>query len=181
MKLALLAIALTATTLSMAANFSTVVNNTTAATMMLIKIHTINDPAISPGVPRVVTKENLCTTSTGLVRNVPESEKKQVYKNYGLTGNHTGYCKNPDTTIKGMNSGCEVDHIISLELGGSNDIKNLWPQPYFGHANAHDKDKLENKLHSLICSDKISIEDAQKAISTNWTVGYEKYIGKLPK
>ncbi len=26
----------------------------------------------------------------------------------------------------------EVDHLVSLELGGSNDIRNLWPEPSAG-------------------------------------------------
>jgi 5-methylcytosine-specific restriction endonuclease McrA len=50
--------------------------------------------------------------------------KQSVCTSYGLTGNHTGYC---DT-----NHGCEVDHLISIELGGSNDQHNLWPEPYQG-------------------------------------------------
>ncbi|HUW46343.1 MAG TPA: HNH endonuclease signature motif containing protein, partial [Dehalococcoidia bacterium] len=110
----------------------------------------VPDSKITPGDARSVTQQVLCTTSTKLVRNVPESEKKQAYKNYGVSGgDHTGYCNGA--------GGCEVDHLISLELGGSNDIKNLWPEPYFGACNAHDKDKLENKLHKMICSNKISI------------------------
>jgi len=128
----------------------------------------VPDSKITPGQARAVTQQVLCTTSTKLVRNVPESEKKQAYKEYGLTGNHTGYCNGT--------GGCEVDHLISLELGGSNDIKNLWPEPYFGACNAHDKDKLENKLHKMICSNKISITDAQNQISHDWIGGYVKYV-----
>jgi hypothetical protein len=41
------------------------------------------------------------------------AEKDAVYQSYALAGNHTGYC---DTQ-----QGCEIDHLISLELGGSND------------------------------------------------------------
>lgn len=43
--------------------------------------------------------------------------------------------------------GCEVDHLISLELGGANAIENLWPQPFDGKWNAHVKDRLELRLH----------------------------------
>ena len=129
----------------------------------------VPDSKITPGQARAVTQQVLCTTSTKLVRNVPESEKKQAYKNYGVSGgDHTGYCNGA--------GGCEVDHLISLELGGSNDIKNLWPEPYFGACNAHDKDKLENKLHQMICSNKISITAAQNQISHDWIGGYVKYV-----
>lgn len=63
---------------------------------------------------------------TKKVRNVTESEKKKVYSEYGLSGNNQGFCKGTQ--------GCEIDHLIPLEIGGSNDISNLWPQPYFGNA-----------------------------------------------
>jgi hypothetical protein len=123
---------------------------------------------VTPGATRVVDVHTLCTTSTKLVRNVPESEKKAVYNSYGLTGNHTGFCSGK--------SGCEVDHLISLELGGSNDIKNLWPEPYDGECNAHIKDKLENKLHALICSGKVKMQEAQQAIANDWENAYIKYV-----
>lgn len=130
---------------------------------------------VTPGKPdpkntSVVICAKGFTTTT--IRNVPESEKKQVYANYGIV-NHGGYCNGP--------SGCEVDHLISLELGGSNDVTNLWPQPYDGQWNAHMKDKLENKLHTLMCSGTISQADAQKAISTNWIDAYIKYVDPTAK
>jgi len=74
----------------------------------------------------------------------------------------------------------EVDHLISLELGGSNDIANLWPQSYVSEPfNAHIKDKLENKLHALVCSGRITVETAQKAIANDWTAAYRQYVGSL--
>jgi len=71
-----------------------------------------------------------------------------------------------------------VDHLISLELGGSNSIKNLWPEPYTGDLNAHVKDKLENKLHSLVCNGDIDLKTAQQEIATDWVAAYIKYIGQ---
>lgn len=123
---------------------------------------------LTPGAVRVVDQHTLCTTSTQLVRNVPQSEKLAVYREYGMDKPRTGYCATP--------SGCEVDHLISLELGGSNDLKNLWPQSYDGACNAHIKDKLENKLHALICAGTITMQEAQSAISTDWEAAYTKYV-----
>jgi hypothetical protein len=86
------------------------------------------DPNLTPGViMSAVTKGEVCTPGYAKsVRHVPESEKKQVYQEYNMQP-HKSPCP------------CEVDHLISLELGGSNDIKNLWPQPYSGAWNAHIK------------------------------------------
>lgn len=68
----------------------------------------------------------------------------------------------------------EEDHLISLELGGSpDDPKNLWPEPG-GSPNA--KDKVENDLKAAVCSGRVKLVDAQKAISTDWTTA-EKAVG----
>jgi len=70
-----------------------------------------------------ITTALICTLGySKCIRNVPQAAKQSVYTSYGLAGNHSGYC---DT-----NQGCEVDHLISIELGGSNDQQNLWPEPY---------------------------------------------------
>jgi hypothetical protein len=126
------------------------------------------DPVLTPGAVRTVDKQEICHTKTVTVRNVPPVIKKQVYKSYHLDGNHTGYCDGP--------GGCEVDHLISLELGGSNDPKNLWPQPYDGPWNAHMKDKLENTLHKMICDGSIPVGQAQQEIATDWKSAYTRYV-----
>ena len=111
------------------------------------------DPKLTPGVAdSVATVEKICTPGyTATVRNVPASVKKQVFAEYHI-----------DPTSDKF----EVDHLISLELGGSNNIKNLWPQSYTTQPlNAHRKDVLENKLHAMICSKQITIQEAQKAIA----------------
>lgn len=61
----------------------------------------------------------------------------------------------------------EEDHFIPLALGGSpTDPKNLWPE--FGAA-PNPKDKVESLLHYRVCSGKITLSKAQKAIAADWT------------
>lgn len=132
------------------------------------------DAKITPGVVRPgITASDLCPVAhTPALRNVPQSEKTAVYKSYGVIP-HQGYCA--------VAQGCEVDHLISLELGGANDQSNLWPEPYSGTIwNAHVKDKLENKLHALVCSGTVTLTDAQNAIRLNWITAFQKYIGPTP-
>lgn len=127
------------------------------------------DLKLTPGYMRSVTVTELCTTSTSAVRNVPDSLKKKVFASYGLTGNDRNLC----------GEGYEIDHLISLELGGANDIKNLWPQSYCGSPyNAKIKDKLENELHRQVCLGKISLESAQLCISKDWEMCYIKIYKK---
>lgn len=71
----------------------------------------------------------------------------------------------------------EEDHFISLELGGSpTDSKNLWPEPLNGAFGARTKDKLENKLHSMVCSKTMTLATAQHLITTDWYSAYSIYV-----
>jgi hypothetical protein len=130
------------------------------------------DPGKTPGHATYHTTAQVCAIkSTKDERNVPDSEKQAVYESYGIS-RCQGYCSGPQ--------GCEIDHLISLELGGANTSDNLWPQPYDGDWSAHDKDRLENKLHQMVCKDKtITLTEAQKEIATDWVAAYKKYIGPL--
>jgi 5-methylcytosine-specific restriction endonuclease McrA len=81
-----------------------------------------------------------------------------------------------------VTQGCEGDHLISIELGGSNEQTNLWPQPYSGlQWNAHVKDQLENFYHDQVCSGKIPLTTAQKEIADDWVAAYKKRIGPEPE
>ena len=63
----------------------------------------------------------------------------------------------------------ELDHLISLELGGDpRDSLNLWPEPRNGALNAHVKDAIENRLHRLVCQDRMQLAEAQRRISSDW-------------
>lgn len=66
----------------------------------------------------------------------------------------------------------EVDHLISLELGGSNDLRNLWPQAYHGTWNAHHKDKLENEIHRRVLAGRLTLAEAQRLIVQDWIALY---------
>jgi len=123
------------------------------------------NPSLTPGDALDVTTADICVSGySSKVRDVPESVKNQAYNEYGI------YAHAPRQY--------EVDHLISLELGGSNSIKNLWPQSYTGDWNAHIKDKLENHLHSLVCDGSLDLKTAQTEIATNWISAYIKYFGQ---
>ena len=114
-----------------------------------------------------MTTEELCEHGyTKRVRAVNARLKKEVFKRYGVTRGHFGEY--------------EVDHFISLELGGDNSIENLFPQPYEIYLNvngkdmkmgAREKDVVETSLHKRICRGELTPKEAQDIITTNW-VGY---------
>jgi hypothetical protein len=126
------------------------------------------DPQLTPGDVLSTDASVICVPGyTKTVRNVSAAEKKQVYENYGIeTRQPREY---------------EVDHLISLELGGSNEIANLWPESYITEPlNAHVKDQLENVLHGKVCAGEVPIDEAQRAIASDWISAYQKYVGPLP-
>jgi hypothetical protein len=117
------------------------------------------DPKCTPGATRPATLEEICKgPSTSTVRpndDYTDALKKAQIVEYGWTDT------NP--------ADYEEDHLISLEIGGNpTDPKNLWPEPYTGKFNSHMKDKVEDWLHDQVCTFKMTLEQAQKGISTNW-------------
>jgi hypothetical protein len=68
----------------------------------------------------------------------------------------------------------ELDHLISLELGGCPDCDtNLWPQFYEPRPGAHEKDHVENALKKAVCSKQLILKDAQSIISIDWLSCYK--------
>ena len=118
----------------------------------------LNDTIATPGV--VLTKDSavICHQKTSLIRHVTPAMHRFIFKEYGINyAIHLQY---------------EDDHLISLELGGSNDNRNRWPQPYLPKPGAREKDKVETYLHNRICAGTISVDSAQYAISHNWYAVY---------
>jgi hypothetical protein len=125
------------------------------------------DPACTPGdlIKPLVSKADICVSGySSSVRNVTDSVKNAVYAEYGITSHATGQY--------------EVDHFVSLELGGSNDISNLWPEPASPKPGFHEKDKVENYLHDQVCSGAMTLQTAQIAIATNWLDVYNSMPNK---
>jgi hypothetical protein len=131
------------------------------------------DPEATPGDTVTTDAQTVCVRGYAQrERNVPPEEKRQVYALYGV---HPAV-----RTVNGkrVRTCCEVDHLISLELGGSNDIKNLWPQPYLPRPGARQKDVLENWLHQQVCAGRMPLAQAQKAISGDWYAAYLRMEGR---
>ncbi|MFE3189671.1 hypothetical protein ACFXHA_11730 [Nocardia sp. NPDC059240] len=132
------------------------------------------DPACTPGAtnPKVTAAnlaETICKSGyTATIRpssSVTNTEKAANIKSYDYTGDPHD---------------AEYDHLISLEIGGDpNDPRNIWVEPpspghQAGAGPNNPKDGVENKLHTLICSGKVALVDAQVAIATDWTTALAK-------
>ena len=70
----------------------------------------------------------------------------------------------------------ELDHIIPLAVGGHpRKAANLQLQPWDGEDGAKRKDRIEVKLQCLVCTEQVSLGDAQREIADNWQAAYHKY------
>jgi hypothetical protein len=99
--------------------------------------------------------------------------KGKVFANYGYTGNDDPRC------VPAGNRHCEIDHLISRELGGADDVANLWQQSYGSKPwNAVLKDKLENRLHKEMCDGNITLQEAQDMLVKDWREAYRRYYGE---
>ena len=131
------------------------------------------NPELTPGVANpAVTQENIDETicRPGFSRSIRPPEeytyhiKVDAIRQYGYQ----------DRALRHY----ELDHLISLEVGGDpRSPQNLWPEPHFvvGGWGSYAKDRLENKLHQMICSGQISLKEAQREEATDWVAAYKKY------
>lgn len=119
--------------------------------------------AVDPGVTQSNLPQTICRSGYSSSVRAPATDTdkaKQVsLRQYGETPSKT----------------TEYDHLISLELGGTNATSNLWPEPNATAATGFNnpKDSVENQLHSAVCSGQITLVTAQKAIAADWTTALQ--------
>jgi Putative zinc-finger len=123
-------------------------------------------PTLTPGAVRAVSAADVCGASNEEHQQVPvisASVREEVFREYGMSAARP--------------QNFEVDFLITPELGGSNDIRNLWPEPYRAPVwNAHVKDQLEDRLRDMVCGGEIDLSTAQRDISADWILAYKKYF-----
>lgn len=123
----------------------------------------LNDLQATPGKVRTTDKADPAVCGGGSTKAYRKPGVQAVYPLYGA--------------VKVKGKCCEIDHLISLELGGDNGVENEWPQPYEPRPGAHEKDAVENWLHKQVCSGAMTLPDAQKQIAEDW---YTVYL-RMPK
>jgi len=121
------------------------------------------NPSLTPGDALPLTEAAVCSTiptkrSHGQLAVIG----KEIFEKYGIRNPEQGHY--------------ELDYLIDPDLGGSDDARNLWPQPYSASWNAHVKDALEAHLRELVCTGKLTLAEAQHDISVDWIAAYKKYF-----
>lgn len=122
------------------------------------------DKSLTPGATRPVSVADICSMDHDqVVHPVSEALRQRVFREYGLRNvSFDNY---------------EVDYLISPGLGGTDDLRNLWPQPRYDTTwNSFVKDQLEDYLHRSVCAGRLDLSTAQRDVSTDWISAYKKYF-----
>jgi anti-sigma factor RsiW len=124
----------------------------------------VPDRRLTPGVAQAMNSNEVCTqTLSDDTHVVPASVRQRVFQEYGMAGVGSG--------------DYELDYLISPQLGGTDDIRNLWPEPASLTVwNMRAKDALEGRLKQLVCQGKVSLSTAQHDLATDWISAYKKYF-----
>src|ERR1039457_6625231 len=130
------------------------------------------NPSLTPGaITQEITQQNIHQTVcikgyTKTIRpptNYTNKLKKRQLREYGYND------RNPKHY--------EEDHLIPLSIGGNpRDPQNLWPEPRKSEWNAAKKDDLEFTLYRMVCDGKISLNEAQAEIASNWIEAWKRYV-----
>lgn len=118
--------------------------------------------SIDPAVTQADIRSTVCKKGWTTTVRPPESQTERfkyrvAYQAYGTPSSER----------------TELDHLVPLELGGSNDATNLWPE---SPPTPNPKDKVEDVLNAAVCSGRVSLTAAQDAIASDWLTA-EKKLG----
>lgn len=127
------------------------------------------DPACTPGAVLVGAGEKqICKSGySATVRDVSAKTKSAIYAEYGIPAKHYG-------------RPYQIDHLVPLGLGGSNDPANLWPEAGSPAPGFTVKDRLDRRLPQLVCKSDMVLPTAQIAIARGWTKLYEEVYDQAP-
>ena len=116
---------------------------------------------LTPGSVLPIGVDQICSAGVTGVPAVAAQVPRQVFEAYGVD-----YRRAADY---------ELDFLITPELGGAPDPRNLWPQPYrAGPWNAHVKDELERELQDLVCRGTLDLATAQQELADDWIAAYKR-------
>jgi len=126
------------------------------------------DKLLTPGDALRISVSELCNSNyIKTVKTVHKARAMYVFNRYNIDyKDHAQYW---------------LDHLIPVSLGGSNNVLNLWPLKYCSKQNsrkhlcagAKEKKVVEDSLRTSVCNNNITIEQAQKIMTTDW---YQEYM-----
>ena len=121
----------------------------------------------TPGAKGKANEAQICAADfEASVKPIAKWQRDQALERYG---------KRPEDFTG------ELDHLIPISLGGTNDPDNLWPLPANKDLGPAQKKELDLKLHQLVCDHTLRLKDAQDAIRKDWVKAYNQYVKGGPQ
>jgi hypothetical protein len=116
-------------------------------------------PQVTAGATNpTVTQSNIAITicKAGYTATIrPKSSFTTALKKKQLASTYSRYGSTSTSLF-------EEDHLIPLEVGGNpTSVQNLWPQLWQGDFGARKENALENKIHELVCTNKMKLKSAR--------------------
>ena len=120
------------------------------------------DTTKTPGSADRVKPERLCAAEfAAAARPVSDWQRTVALERYGIR---------PEL-FHG-----DLDHLVPVALGGTNDPDNLWPFHPGGTFTLDAKTALAAKLKEMVCGGSLTLKDAQSAFRKDWTKAYQRYM-----
>jgi hypothetical protein len=121
------------------------------------------NPALTPGSVVILDFAAIDLPGYALQwRDVTQKAKEKVYRRYGIAPRERRRF--------------DIDHLVPLSLGGSNDLRNLWPHPWDCPWNPRMKAALEARLRVLVRQGVVGLREAQEALCRDWVEAYGRYL-----
>ena len=118
----------------------------------------------TPGKADKIDVKQLCAATDASTKPIADWQKNAALERYG---------------VRPENFNGELERLVPVALGGTNDPDNLYPFHAQGEYTVEAKQRLAAKLHELVCEGKMSLKQAQEIFKKDWTKGYKQYVGAM--
>jgi hypothetical protein len=119
--------------------------------------------SLTPGATASASVDELCAGHTRATPEISTPVRQAILRDYRME----------DVPPQEY----ELDYLITPELGGATDPRNLWPERYGSSVwNARVKDDLERLLPQLVCQGTLDLATAQHDLAADWIAAYKKYF-----
>ncbi|MFN8027122.1 MAG: DUF3761 domain-containing protein [Acidimicrobiia bacterium] len=124
-------------------------------------VSAVNTTTTPGAASPTATETSVCSSLVANPR-LTSAVKQQVFAAYGIT--------------KSAQRQYVIDRLVPSELGGTNDLSNLWPEL---RTEAPTKNSAEASVRSAVCAKKVDLATAQHALAADWTTADQVVQAKI--
>jgi len=140
----------------------------------------VPDAKLTPGDRyEQVTADDLCRPEyLESAKPLSDARKREVFRRYGIKPT-THVVMDGDSQVH--IDDFAVSHLIPVELGGTDNVKNLWVQSTVTKPwNAQVKARLDHEMYRKVCAGVLTLREAQDTLASNWIAAYSQHLYERP-